>query len=61
MTPNEPTNDPAREEVMLGVRLPIGVRDALRAEAAVHHRTLSGQVRWLIEQALSRDDESRAA
>lgn len=43
---------PSQPEILIAVRLQAEVRDRLKAEARAHQRTMSGQVRWLIEQSL---------
>lgn len=56
------SNDP-QPDAILAVRLPAHLRDALKAQAEAHQRSMSGQVRWLIEQSLaaSRGIEREAA
>ena len=44
---------PGDEEAIVSVRLPASLRDRLRAEADTHQRSMSGQVRWLIEKSLA--------
>lgn len=39
-------------DAILAVRLPESWRDALKAEAESHQRSMSGQVRWLIGRHL---------
>ena len=48
---------PARPDAILAVRLPADLRDALRSEAEAHQRSMSGQVRWLVEQSLTHDHD----
>ncbi len=52
-----------RPDAILAVRLPADLRDKLRVEAETHQRSMSGQVRWLVEQSLAHsvDSERRAA
>lgn len=44
-------------EAIVTVRLPMPLRDALRSAAESHQRSMSGQVRWLIERSLSHGDD----
>lgn len=50
MSTHDQAND--RPEAILAVRLPADLRDSLRSEAEAHQRSMSGQVRWLIENSL---------
>lgn len=49
------------DEAILAVRLPTEMRDALKAEADLHQRSMSGQVRWLIERSLTHDSGDATA
>lgn len=54
MADTDPTADAA--ETLVSVRLSADLRDRLRAAAESNHRTMSGQVRFLIERSLHEDD-----
>ena len=41
----------------LHVRVPPEIVEALRAEAIRNHRTLSGQVRWILQRAIEGKEE----
>lgn len=60
MSSPEPDTRP-EPDAILAVRLPAALRDALRVEAELHQRSMSGQVRWLVEQSLITRDEAAAA
>jgi plasmid stability protein len=48
-------------DAILAVRLPAALRDRLKAEADASHRSMGGQVRWLLEQSLPVEGERQAA
>lgn len=50
-------NSESRPEAILAVRLPAELRDSLKVEAEAHQRSMSGQVRWLIERSLTHDGD----
>lgn len=60
MSSTEPISRP-EPDAILAVRLPAALRDALRTEADLHQRSMSGHVRWLVEQSLATRDENVAA
>lgn len=39
------------------VRLPVGIVEEIRRQAMEQERTLSSQIRWLVQQALQMKDE----
>ncbi len=51
----------SQPDAILWVRLPQSLHARLKVEAEVHHRSMSGQVRWLIEQSLPGDQAEAAA
>lgn len=48
-------------EIVTSIRLSHDEHEALKALAASQHRSLSGQLRALIEQAVAADPDSKAA
>jgi hypothetical protein len=55
MSKSDPENRP---DAIVAVRMPADLRDALRAVAETNQRSLSGQVRWLVEQSLLHRDDA---
>jgi hypothetical protein len=49
------------DEVVASVRLSVVQRDALRARAVAEHRTLSAEIRRLIERELADAERAEAA
>ncbi|MFC1833247.1 Arc family DNA-binding protein [Thermodesulfobacteriota bacterium] len=43
------------------VRLPVGIVEELRRQAMEQERTLSSQIRWLVQQALQMRGEETSA
>lgn len=48
-------------EVILTVRVPATMRDALREAAEVSQRSMGGQLRWIIQRSLEPADQRDAA
>jgi hypothetical protein len=43
------------EDAIVAVRMPVGLRDGLKVIAERNHRTVSGEIRWLIQEAVESD------
>ena len=48
------------EDAIVAVRMPASLRDGLKAIAERNHRTVSGEIRWLIQECVEADLENAA-
>jgi hypothetical protein len=49
------------EDAIVAVRMSPSLRDDLKAIAERNHRTVSGEIRWLIQECVRLDHEREAA